>query len=194
VGAVTTQNVTDPRLGPAVLDALERGEDAEAALTVVVADQPESVVAWRQLTAVDSHGRTAAWTGSRALGVHAEVVRNGVVVAGNLLSSPTVLDAAAEAFDADPSLALGERLIVGLAAALAAGGEAGPVRSAGLLIADADPVFTWPATDLRVDWHDEPVVELARLWQVWQPQQQAYLTRALAPDTAPSYGVPGDHR
>ncbi len=194
VGAVTTQNVTDPRLGPAMLDALEHGRDAEAALADVVANQPANVVAWRQLTAVDSYGRTAAWTGSQALGVHAQVVRDGVVIAGNLLSSPTVLGAAADAFEADASLPLGERLVAGLAAALAAGGEAGPVRSAGLLIADADPVYTWPATDLRVDWHDEPVVELARLWQVWQPQQQAYLTRALAPDTAPSYGVPGDDR
>ena len=35
------------------------------------------------------------------VGVHAEVVREGVVVAGNLLSSPTVLSAAADAFDAD---------------------------------------------------------------------------------------------
>jgi uncharacterized Ntn-hydrolase superfamily protein len=177
-----------------MLDALERGADAEAALADVVASQPANIVAWRQLTAVDSYGRTAAWTGSQALGVHAQVVRDGVVVAGNLLSSPTVLGAAADAFEADAALPLGQRLIAGLAAALAAGGEAGPVRSAGLLIADADPVYTWPSTDLRVDWHDQPVVELARLWQVWQPQEQAYLTRALAPDAAPSYGVPGDDR
>ena len=194
VGAVTTQNVTDPRLGPALLDALERGEDAGSALAGVVALQQEEIVAWRQLTAVDRHGRTAAWTGGQALGVHAEVARDGVVVAGNLLSSSSVLDAAADAFDADPSLPLAERLIAGLAAALAAGGEAGPVRSAGLLIADADPMYTWPVTDLRVDWHDQPVTELSRLWQVWQPQAAAYLSRAVAPDTSPSYGVPGDER
>ncbi len=193
-GAVTTQNVTDPRLGPALLDALERGEDAETAVAGVVARQPQEVVAWRQLTAVDRHGRTAAWTGRQALGLHAEVVRSGVVVAGNLLASPAVLDAAAEAFDADHTLPLGARLIAGLAAALSAGGEAGPVRSAGMLIADADPTYTWPTTDLRVDWHDQPVTELARLWTVWEPQAAAYLTRAVAPGTSPSYGVPGDQR
>jgi len=194
VGAVTTQNVTDPRLGPALLDALERGEEARAALAGVVAQQAEDVVSWRQLTAVDRHGRTAAWTGRHALGVHAEVAREGVVVAGNLLSSPSVLEAAADAFDAGPSLPLGERLIAGLAAALSAGGEAGPVRSAGLLIADADPMYSWPTTDLRIDWHDQPVSELAQLWRVWEPQAADYLTRAVAPDTSPGYGVPGDQR
>jgi uncharacterized Ntn-hydrolase superfamily protein len=50
----------------------------------------------------------------------------------------------------------------------------------------------WPVADLRVDWHDEPLAELARLWTVWQPQQEAYVTRALNPTSAPSYGVPGD--
>ena len=52
--------------------------------------------------------------------------------------------------------------------------------------------MTWPIADLRVDWHDEPIAELARLWTLWQPQMDAYVTRALDPSQAPSYGVPGD--
>ncbi len=194
VGAVTTQNVTDPRLGPVMLDALERGAAPGAVLAEIVASQPEAKIAWRQLTIVDRNGSTAAWTGRQALGVHAEVIRPGVVVAGNLLSSPSVLDAAADAFEMDPSMTLGARLIAGLSAALAAGGEAGPVHSAGIVIADRDRVYSWPVTDLRVDWHSEPVAELERLWAIWQPQEQAYLTRALEPDSSPSYGVPGDAR
>ena len=194
VGAVTTQNVTDPRLGPTILDALEAGADPDAALDDVVAAQPAEVVAWRQLTAVDRHGETAAWTGSHALGVHGQVVRNGVVVAGNLLSGTAVLAAAADAFDAAADEPFGRRLVSALAAALDAGGEAGPVRSAGLMVASADARYTWPITDLRVDWHDEPVAELERLWSVWEPQEQAYLVRALDPQGSPSYGVPGDER
>ncbi len=194
VGAVTTQNVTDPRLGPAMLDALAAGDDPDSVVAGVVAAQQEQVIAWRQLTVVDPTGRTAAWTGAEALGVHGQVVRDGVVVAGNLLTSPEVLDEAADAFDADPAAPLAARLVTGLSAALAAGGEAGPVHSAGLLIADADPVYTWPVTDLRVDWDDDPVGELQRLWQIWHPQEQAYRTRALQPDSSPSYGVPGDAR
>ncbi|MCZ3388883.1 MAG: DUF1028 domain-containing protein [Actinomycetia bacterium] len=194
VGAVTTQNVTDPRLGPAMLDALERGAEPDAVLRDLVAVQPEAKIAWRQLTIVDRNGTTAAWTGQQALGVHAQVVRPGVVVAGNLLSSPSVLDAAADAFEDDPSATLGTRLIAGLSAALVAGGEAGPVHSAGMAIADRDPIYGWPVTDLRVDWHEAPVAELERLWAIWQPQEQAYLSRALEPDSSPSYGVPGDVR
>jgi uncharacterized Ntn-hydrolase superfamily protein len=73
---------------------------------------------------------------------------------------------------------LGDRLIAALAAGLDAGGETSPVRSAGLLIAGSAP---WPVTDLRVDWHDDPVGELARLWQRWQPQAESYIQRALHP-------------
>jgi uncharacterized Ntn-hydrolase superfamily protein len=73
---------------------------------------------------------------------------------------------------------LGERLIAALEAGLAAGGEISPVRSAGLLVAESAP---WPVTDLRVDWHDDPVGELAGLWRRWQPQADGYVQRALHP-------------
>ena len=70
-----------------------------------------------------------------------------------------------------------------------AGGEEGPVHSAGLLIVSDVP---WPVTDLRVDWSDDPVAALTALWRLWRPQAAAYRTRALDPAAAPSYGVPGD--
>jgi len=50
----------------------------------------------------------------------------------------------------------------------------------------------WPVTDLRVDWHDDPVGELCRLWTVWEPQKRDYRMRGVDPTAAPSYGVPGD--
>jgi uncharacterized Ntn-hydrolase superfamily protein len=50
----------------------------------------------------------------------------------------------------------------------------------------------WPVTDLRVDWHDDPIGELHRLWAVWEPQKADYRTRGVDPTAAPSYGVPGD--
>ena len=47
--------------------------------------------------------------------------------------------------------------------------------------------------DLRCDWHDaDPVAALRRLWAAYEPQMEAYRTRAINPETAPSYGVPGD--
>jgi len=50
----------------------------------------------------------------------------------------------------------------------------------------------WPVADLRVDWRDEdPIDELARIWALYKPQLDAYVTRALDPAAAPSYNVPG---
>jgi uncharacterized Ntn-hydrolase superfamily protein len=50
----------------------------------------------------------------------------------------------------------------------------------------------WRVTDLRVDWSDEPIAELSDLLELWLPQRDDYLARALDPSQAPSYGVPGD--
>ena len=65
------------------------------------------------------------------------------------------------------------------------------MHSAGILICDRE---AWPATDLRVDWDDQPIERLGRLWRVWKPQADDYVTRALDPTAAPGYGVPGDER
>jgi uncharacterized Ntn-hydrolase superfamily protein len=85
---------------------------------------------------------------------------------------------------------LADRLLAAMQAAMAAGGEAGPVHSAALKIAGD---LSWPIVDLRVDWADEdPIVQLDGLWQAYRPQMQDYVTRALNPTAAPSYGVLGD--
>jgi uncharacterized Ntn-hydrolase superfamily protein len=81
-------------------------------------------------------------------------------------------------------------LLDGLYAGLATGGEAGPVHSAGLAV--THPSAGWAETELRVDWHDDPLGELRLLWQRWQPVREDYITRGLHPASAPAYGVPGD--
>lgn len=85
---------------------------------------------------------------------------------------------------------LADRLVAAMQAAVAAGGEAGPVHSAALVVVGE---HTWPIVDLRVDWAEhDPIGQLASLWEAYRPQLQDYLTRALDPTQAPSYGVPGD--
>ncbi len=74
-------------------------------------------------------------------------------------------------------------------AALALGGEVGPVHSAGLKVVGS---VAWPETDLRVDWSNDPIHELEVLWRLWRPLKDDYVTRALDPASAPTYGVPGD--
>jgi uncharacterized Ntn-hydrolase superfamily protein len=138
---------------------------------------------------VDAAGTTAVFSGAGALGLAAVAEGSDSASAGNLLGSADVPGSMIAAFSAHPEAHLGTRLVAALRAGLDAGGEAGPVRSAGLLVADDVP---WPVADLRVDWHDDPVGELAKLWELWQPQLDDYRTRALRPSMAPGYGVPGD--
>jgi uncharacterized Ntn-hydrolase superfamily protein len=175
-GAVCSQSTTDPRLRGALLDAMAGGAaagDALAALAGRTAD-----MAWRQVAAVDAAGGSAAYSGDLALGQAADVHAPGAAAAGNLLATPDVPAAMLAAFQDTAREDLGDRLIAAVRAGLAAGGEVTPVRSAGLLIAGSVP---WPVTDLRVDWHDDPVAQLARLWQLWQPQAGSYVRRALRP-------------
>jgi len=84
---------------------------------------------------------------------------------------------------------LADRLLSAIDGGLAAGGEAGPVHSAALVVCHTQP---WPIADLRVDWHDNPVAQLRAVWQVYQPQMADYILRADNPGAAPTYGVPGD--
>lgn len=188
-GVAASQNITDPRLGPRLLDLMQGGLPAAEAVARVAAEAPGRE--YRQLAALDARGTTGAYSGAGTLGTHAVAQGEGAVAAGNLLSSAEVPAALLRAFEASVGQHLGDRLLAALLAGLAAGGEAGPVRSAGLLLADR---VAWPVADLRVDWDDTPIERLAALWQLWKPQLDAYVTRALDPGAAPGYGVPGDSR
>lgn len=187
VGAVATQNVTLPALGPQILDLLEAGESPGAALDKALGRNGYGQ--FRQVTVIDHHGATALFTGSEALGLNNAVAGEQCVAAGNLLSAPGVIDAMVAAFE-QAGGCLAERLLAAMQAAMDAGGEAGPVHSAALKVVDE---LVWPIIDLRVDWAEhDPIGELAGLWHAYQPQMQDYITRALDPTQAPSYGVPGD--
>jgi uncharacterized Ntn-hydrolase superfamily protein len=184
-GAVLTQNVTDPRLG---LRALELMADRLAAAEALARLRAEAAyIAWRQLAAVDRQGRSAHFSGAKALGIHAAAEGKGCVAIGNLLASPAIPPAMIEAFEKTVGQ-LAERLVSALEAGLAAGGETSPVRSAGVLVADRQP---WPVVDLRVDWAEQPIAALRALWTEYAPQLDAYVTRALDPEAAPSFGSPG---
>ena len=187
-GAVSTQNVTDPTIGPKVLDLLAGGKSAAEALQAVLA--ASQYAEYRQVTVIDRQGRTAHHSGAKTLGTNEVAEGKDCVAAGNLLANTDVPKAMAKIFQAHPDLHLAERLIRGLEAGIVAGGEKGPVRSAGLLVVDCQ---IWPLVDLRVDWsEDDPVKGLRDLWDRYRPQMGDYVTRALDPRSAPAYGVPGD--
>ena len=188
VGAVTSQNITDPSLGPRCLDLMAAGQSASQAIEQLV--QSSDHIEYRQLTAIGRSGEGAVYSGSKTLGVFGQSKASDAVCAGNLLDHAGVPEAMTQAFDRS-SGHLADRILTAMTAAIEAGGEAGPVHSAGLLLVDR---VAWPIANLRVDWHAEgdPIGELGKLWALYRPQMNDYVNRALNPRSAPSYGVPGD--
>ncbi|MCX8510057.1 MAG: DUF1028 domain-containing protein [Rhodobacteraceae bacterium] len=186
VGAVASQNVTDPALGPLLLNRLADGATAAEALAAITRDRDH--IGYRQLLVIDGLGGQAIHSGDKVLGLWGEALGPDCAAGGNLLADPGVPTAMVAGFAAARGH-LGDRLMAALNAGLAAGGEAGLVHSAGLKIADR---LDWPLVDLRIDWSEAPVAALMAAWQVYRPQMDAYVQRALDPTVAPSYGVPGD--
>ena len=68
VGAVSTQNITLPALGPQVLDQLEGGDSPALALDAVLTRNGYSQ--FRQVTAIDHLGHISHFCVSETLGVH----------------------------------------------------------------------------------------------------------------------------
>ena len=187
VGAVASQNITDPTLGPLALDLMQAGATAAQAIARIKADS--AFIDYRQVLVIDAAGGTAIHSGSNALGIWAEAQGRDVASGGNLLANSGVPQAIVAGFESSTGH-LGDRLIAAMRAGVAAGGEAGPVHSAGLRLVDK---VSWPVADLRCDWTgDCPIEALAGLWDIYKPQLAAYVQRALDPRAAPSYGVPGD--
>lgn len=187
VGAVASQNVTDPSLGPFALDLMEAGLSAPEAIAEV--QKRGKFIEYRQVLAVDAAGRTAIHSGPNSLGIWTQAQAENAASGGNLLANGGVPQAMVDAY-LGATGHIGDRLVAALRGALAAGGEAGPVHSAGLKIVDK---VSWPVADLRCDWTEDcPIEAVATAWEVYKPQLDAYVQRALDPREAPSYGVPGD--
>lgn len=186
VGAAASQNVTDPRLGGRLLDRLAAHGNAEQAVAEV--GEGATDLDYRQLTVVGATGPAAWFSGQQTLGTHGGAVGPHSVAAGNMLVTSDLPSIMVEAFESATG-ELEQRLLAALQAALDAGGEEGPVHSAGLaVVADVE----WWVTDLRFDWSEAPIKDLTEALEVWLPQRDDYVRRGLQPATAPSYGVPGD--
>ena len=187
VGAVASQNITDPTLGPRALDLMAAGASAKQAVAILHRSGPNMV--YRQLLAVDANGGAGVHSGERALGTFAAAAAEGVASGGNLLADEAIPQIIVHSF-LDSSGPLGDRLLAAMQAAVDAGGEEGPIHSSGMLLVRE---VAWPVADLRIDWTDGcPIAELRQLWVLYEPQLEDYVMRARDPASSPSYGVPGD--
>lgn len=163
IGAVATQSFIDPSYGPRGLQLMREGESATDALATLLARDEHAKV--RQVGMVDSRGGVANHTGEQSIAEYCDLAGEGFTVQANLMWKPTVCTAMAQAFTASEG-DLGERLMAALEAAEAEGGDARGRQSAALLVVNGDsslPPWSGRIFDLRVDDHQEPLVELRRL-------------------------------
>src|SRR6185437_8482779 len=160
VGALATQALVNPTYGPQGLRLLAEGRPAAHVLELLLAadDGREA----RQVQLVDRAGRVAAHSGRDCVGWCGHVVGEDFAVAGNMLAGPAVVAATADAFRSAAGRPLAERLLAGLDAGQAQGGDKRGKQSAALLVYRGED---YPYLDLRVDDHAEPLIELARLYR-----------------------------
>ncbi|WP_090034328.1 DUF1028 domain-containing protein [Cellulomonas marina] len=163
VGALATQASTNVLFRDAGLRLLRQGRTAPRTVELLVAGDPGRTE--RQVAVVAATGPPGAWTGEGCSDVACHLVGDGVVAAGNLLADEAVLPAMLRASQGATGT-LARRLLAGLAAGDAAGGDRRGRQSAALVVASGSGVLqlrTSARVDLRVDDHPAPVPELARL-------------------------------
>jgi uncharacterized Ntn-hydrolase superfamily protein len=160
-GALCTQALINPTLGPRGLRLLAEGLPAQRVADILIElDRGRDE---RQLHVLDAQGRNAAWTGAGCVDWCGHISGQGASVAGNMLAGPAVLEATLETFSSSPDLPLVDRLLSAMAAGEAEGGDKRGRQSAVLLVQGRE---SYPRLSLRADDHPDPLTELHRLHAV----------------------------
>lgn len=167
VGAVATQAHAKTAYGRLGLNLMQAGMSAKEALSALLAADDDRAI--RQVAMIDKHGRVAAFTGEQCIEHAGHLTGDGFSVQGNLLASPDVWPAMAEAYLGSAGEDFSERLLEALEAGQDAGGDVRGRQSAALLVVPGpndEMDRNDPLTDLRVDDGDRPLVEMRRLLTV----------------------------
>ncbi|MBC7780169.1 MAG: DUF1028 domain-containing protein [Proteobacteria bacterium] len=176
-GAVAYQSVPDPRLGAFALQRIDAGFWPQRVIDEVIAND-----AWagrRQIGIVDAAGRIAGFTGAQNVPWAGHLPGAEHIAQGNVLAGPEVLEAMSEAFVAQAGDDLAQRLLRAIEAGRDAGGQVEGQTSAALLVYGRD---TFALCDLRVDVSEEPIAELRRVFDWYEPLIPYYARRADEPD------------
>ncbi len=170
VGALSTQALVNPLYGRRGLDLLADGiapDEVVKSLTARDGGRDH-----RQLHLIDRLGRVAAHTGSACIDWCGHLAGDGFSVAGNMLAGSRVIEDTAAAYRAARGMPFAEKLLHALEAGEAAGGDKRGKQAAALLIVTTED---YPALDLRVDDHAEPLAELRRLYDKSLERFQPFL-------------------
>jgi uncharacterized Ntn-hydrolase superfamily protein len=170
VGALSSQALLNPLYGPAGIALLEQGfSPVQTIARLIASDQGRDQ---RQLHILPAKGLPAAHTGSACVDWCGHLLENGLSVAGNMLAGPKVIEHTAQAFKDTRGKPMGERLLAALDAGQAAGGDKRGKQAAALKIHHDEDYLQ---LDLRVDDHEEPFIELRRLYNKSLERFQPFL-------------------
>jgi uncharacterized Ntn-hydrolase superfamily protein len=171
VGAVSTQALMNPLLGPLGLKFMQSGLTSQQVMHDLL--QTDAGREQRQVHVLPLHGEAVAHTGTSCIDWCGHVSGQNFSIAGNMLAGPQVLAETARVFEATEGMPLAERLILAMQAGEEAGGDKRGKQSAALRIhADED----YLQLDLRVDDHEEPLLELRRLYDKSLERFQPFLS------------------
>jgi len=173
VGAVATQSIAEPSYGPKGLALMEKGTPADEALQSLLAkDIGENV---RQVAMVDAQGNVGVHTGSRCISHASHLTGKNYSVQANIMAKSTVPSAMVQAFESTTG-DLAERMLAALDAAEAEGGDLRGRQSAAMLVVSGEPTgdpWTDRIVDLDVADHENPLIELRRLYRISQAYRHA---------------------
>jgi len=166
VGAVATQSLVLVDYGPNGLDLMRKGHTAREALdSLLKADAHHE---GRQVAMVDAKGNVAAFTGPSCIPDAGDVQGEQFSCQANLMANDKVWPAMKAAYEKTQG-DLAERLMAALEAAEKAGGDIRGRQSAAMLVvkgqASGKP-WNDVVVNLRVEDHEQPLVELRRLLQL----------------------------
>lgn len=195
VGAVATQANVNSGYGPRGLELLEKGKTAHEALEELLKD--DRLREQRQLAIIDKNGNIAVHTGRDCIKYAGHIIGGYYSVQGNMLKNRDTLEAMDRVMrqvidEGGNRIPLAVRLVRALDAAQKAGGDYRGHRSAAVLVTrkDANGWKGWDRyVDFRVDDHEEPVQELARILRknfVWKARKHPFECGAGKADITPA--------
>lgn len=168
IGAVASQALSNPYLGPRILEALKHGKSSEEALEIVLAQ--DTIPEDRQVGVVDRNGEPASHTGTTTNAWAGHKTAPFVAVQGNILTGPGVVDSMLAVFERTEG-PLAERLMSALEAGEKAGGDNRGKQSAAIIVVTKRGGYLGVddrLVDLKVVDNPEPVQELRRQYELWQ--------------------------
>lgn len=184
VGICKTQAYVNRGNDPLAIDLLAQGFTPAHVMSQLAANDPDH--AYRQIAIMDREGNGVGHTGSGTRPWSGHKVGAGYVAFGNVLAGPQVVEAIVAGFVANPAAPLEFRLLSALEGGRNAGGQVGAdghltERSAAIRVV-ADPDY--PDIDVRVDLHDDAVVELRRVLEEFKRYEVFYRERGRKPREA----------